>query len=49
MVNTPKGVTTWLMRPAALPYKSPLQPYVSWVTLFAVSLVIVFSGMLLGS
>ena len=27
-----------------LPYKSPLQPYVSWATLFVVSLVIIFSG-----
>ncbi|OTA07346.1 Amino acid permease [Trichoderma parareesei] len=27
-----------------LPYKSPLQPYVSWATLFVVSLIIVFSG-----
>ncbi|KAM0456922.1 hypothetical protein ACHAPV_006897 [Trichoderma viride] len=28
----------------ALPYKSPLQPYVSWATMFVVSLVILFSG-----
>ncbi|PTB35870.1 uncharacterized protein TrAFT101_010721 [Trichoderma asperellum] len=28
----------------ALPYKSPLQPYVSWATLLVVSLVIIFSG-----
>ncbi|KAL7908429.1 Aldehyde/histidinol dehydrogenase [Trichoderma velutinum] len=28
----------------ALPYKSPLQPYVSWATMFVVSLVIIFSG-----
>ncbi|KAL7783256.1 Aldehyde/histidinol dehydrogenase [Trichoderma ceciliae] len=27
----------------ALPYKSPLQPYVSWATLLVVSLVIIFS------
>lgn len=37
------------MRLAALPYKSPLQPYISWATMFVVSLVILFSGMLLGS
>ncbi|UKZ52839.1 hypothetical protein TrVGV298_006626 [Trichoderma virens] len=28
----------------SLPYKSPLQPYVSWATVFVVSLVILFSG-----
>ncbi|UKZ69520.1 uncharacterized protein TrAtP1_010526 [Trichoderma atroviride] len=28
----------------ALPYKSPLQPYISWATMFVVSLVILFSG-----
>ncbi|OAQ67341.1 proline-specific permease [Purpureocillium lilacinum] len=27
-----------------LPYKSPLQPYVAWVTLVIVSLVVLFSG-----
>jgi hypothetical protein len=27
-----------------LPYKSPFQPYPAWTTLFAVSLVIIFSG-----
>lgn len=27
-----------------LPYKSPLQPYLAWTTLFALSLVILFSG-----
>ncbi|KPM42690.1 Proline-specific permease [Neonectria ditissima] len=27
-----------------LPYKSPLQPYVSWATLTVVSLVVIFSG-----
>ena len=27
-----------------LPYKSPLQPYVAWATLVAVSLIVFFSG-----
>lgn len=35
-----------LINYTALPYKSPLQPYVSWATMFVVSLVILFSGTL---
>lgn len=32
-------------RNTELPYKSPLQPYVSWATLVMVSLVVFFSGL----
>lgn len=41
-----RALRTKLINYAALPYKSPLQPYVSWATMFVVSLVILFSGML---